>query len=95
MAGLDGIKNKIHPGDAIDFDLYEANEDQLKSLNTVATSLENALDALEKDTAFLTEGGVFTKDQITGILILKEKKLADLITLLILLSLTCTTVFKY
>ena len=44
----------------IDFDLYEASEDQLKSLNTVATSLENALDALEKDTAFLTQGGVFT-----------------------------------
>ena len=53
MAGLDGINNKIHPGDAIDFDLYEASEDQLKSLNTVATSLENAR-CLEKDTAFLT-----------------------------------------
>ena len=51
-------------GDAIDFDLYEATEDQLKSLNTVATSLENALDALEKDTEFLTQGGVFTEDQI-------------------------------
>ena len=57
MAGLDGIQNKIHPGDAIDFDLYEASEQQLKNLNTVATSLENALDSLQKDKVFLTEGG--------------------------------------
>ena len=48
MAGLDGIQNKIHPGDAIDFDLYEASEEQLKKLNTVATSLENALDSFKK-----------------------------------------------
>ena len=48
MAGLDGIQNKIHPGDAIDFDLYEASEKQLKNLNTVATSLENALDPFKK-----------------------------------------------
>ena len=78
MAGLDGINNKIHPGDAIDFDLYEASEDQLKSLNTVATSLENALDALEKDTAFLTQGGVFTEDQIKGYIELKREEVSRL-----------------
>ena len=73
MAGLDGIQNKIHPGDAIDFDLYEATEKQLKNLNTVATSLENALDSLQKDKAFLTEGGVFTDDQIEGYIDLKRR----------------------
>ena len=78
MAGLDGINNKIHPGDAIDFDLYEASEDQLKSLDTVATSLENALDALEKDTAFLTQGGVFTEDQIKGYIELKREDVSRL-----------------
>ena len=78
MAGLDGINNKIHPGDAIDFDLYEASEDQLKSLNTVATSLENALDALEEDTAFLTQGGVFTEDQIKGYIELKREEVSRL-----------------
>ena len=78
MAGLDGINNKIHPGDAIDFDLYEASEDQLKSLNTVATSLENALDALEKDMTFLTQGGVFTEDQIKGYIELKREEVSRL-----------------
>ena len=78
MAGLVGINIKIHPGDAIDFDLYEASEDQLKSLNTVATSLENALDALEKDTSFLTQGGVFTEDQIKGYIELKREEVSRL-----------------
>ena len=78
MAGLDGIKNKIHPGEAIDFDLYEASESQLKNLNTVATSLENSLDSLEKDTSFLTEGGVFTEDQINGYLELKREEVSRL-----------------
>ena len=62
----------------VDFDLYEASEDQLKSLNTVATSLENALDALEKDTAFLTQGGVFTEDQIKGYIELKREEVSRL-----------------
>ena len=78
MAGLDGIQNKIHPGDAIDFDLYEASEKQLKNLNTVATSLENALDSLQKDKAFLIEGGVFTDDQIEGYIELKREEVSRL-----------------
>ena len=78
MAGIDGIQNKIHPGDAIDFDLYEASESQLKNLNTVATSLENALDSLQKDMGFLTEGGVFTEDQIEGYIDLKREEVSRL-----------------
>ena len=51
---------------------------QLKNLNTVATSLENALDALQKDKAFLTEGGVFTDDQIEGYIDLKREEVSRL-----------------
>jgi glutamine synthetase len=78
MAGLDGVKNKINPGDAIDFDLYEASEAQLKNLSTVATSLEDALDSLEKDQEFLTQDGVFTKDQIAGYIDLKREEVSRL-----------------
>jgi glutamine synthetase len=78
MAGLDGVKNKIHPGDAIDFDLYEASESQLKNLSTVATSLEDALDSLEKDHDFLIQDGVFTKDQISGYIDLKREEVSKL-----------------
>jgi glutamine synthetase len=78
MAGLDGVKNKIHPGDAIDFDLYEASESQLKNLSTVATSLEDALDSLEKDHDFLIKDGVFTKDQIAGYIDLKREEVSKL-----------------
>ena len=72
------LKIKFIPGDAIDFDLYEATEKQLKNLNTVATSLENALDSLQKDKAFLTEGGVFTDDQIEGYIDLKREEVSRL-----------------
>ena len=78
MAGLDGVNNKIHPGDAIDFDLYEASESQLKNLSTVATSLEDALDSLEKDHDFLIQDGVFTKDQIAGYIDLKREEVSKL-----------------
>ncbi len=64
MAGLDGIKNKIHPGDAMDKNLYDLPPEEGKSVPTVATSLEQALECLDKDRAFLTEGGVFTDDMI-------------------------------
>jgi glutamine synthetase len=78
MAGLDGVKNKINPGDAIDFDLYEASESQLKNLSTVSTSLEDALDSLEKDHDFLIQDGVFTKDQISGYIDLKREEVSKL-----------------
>ena len=64
MAGLDGIENKIHPGDAMDKNLYDLPPEELAQVPTVCGSLREALDALEADHAFLLKGDVFTKDQI-------------------------------
>ena len=71
MAGLDGIKNKIDPGEAQDKDLYDLPPEELEGIPTVCGSLREALDELIKDMDFLTEGGVFTKDQIEGYIDLK------------------------
>ena len=71
MAGLDGIKNKIHPGDAMDKDLYDLPPEELKQIPTVAGSLREALEALAADHEFLLAGGVFTKDQIDSYITLK------------------------
>ncbi|GBQ32469.1 type I glutamate--ammonia ligase [Acetobacter fabarum] len=71
MAGLDGIKNKIHPGDAMDKDLYDLPPEELKQIPTVAGSLREALEALTADHEFLLAGGVFTKDQIESYITLK------------------------
>jgi glutamine synthetase len=62
MAGLDGIQNKIDPGDPFDKDLYSLSPEELKDVPTVPHSLELALEALEKDHEFLLKGDVFTKD---------------------------------
>ena len=72
MAGLDGIKNKIHPGDAVDVDLYHMPAEKVKKLPSLATSLDDALDALEEDNAFLLEGGVFSKELIDAYIALKR-----------------------
>jgi len=72
MAGLDGIKNKIHPGDPADKDLYDLPAEEAKAIPTVAATFDQALDALEADHAFLTEGNVFTEDMIQGFLELKR-----------------------
>ncbi|QKX16847.1 glutamate--ammonia ligase [Microbulbifer sp. YPW1] len=74
MAGLDGVKNKIHPGDAADKDLYDLPAEELAEYPTVASSLEQALDALDEDRAFLTEGGVFTDDAIDAFISLKREE---------------------
>ncbi|WP_411287510.1 type I glutamate--ammonia ligase [Phenylobacterium sp.] len=71
MAGLDGIRNKIHPGEAMDKNLYDLPPRELKKVPTVCGSLREALDALNKDHAFLLEGGVFTKDQIEAYIEMK------------------------
>ena len=71
MAGLDGIKNKIDPGEAQDKDLYDLPPEELEGIPTVCGSLREALDELVNDMDFLTEGGVFTKDQIEGYIDLK------------------------
>ncbi|MFT4811885.1 MAG: glutamine synthetase, partial [Marinoscillum sp.] len=64
MAGIDGIKNKIHPGDAADKDLYDLPAEEAAAIPQVAGSLREAIDCLKADMGFLTEGGVFTEDMI-------------------------------
>lgn len=74
MAGLDGIKNKIHPGAPMDKNLYTLPEKELAKIPTVCGSLREALQALRKDHAFLLEGGVFTEDMIEGYIELKMEE---------------------
>jgi glutamine synthetase len=71
MAGLDGIKNKIHPGQPMDKDLYDLPAKELKKIPTVCGSLREALQSLDKDRAFLTVGGVFDNDMIDAFIELK------------------------
>ena len=71
MAGLDGIKNKIDPGEAMDKNLYDLPPEELEGIPTVCGSLREALDALAADHDFLLAGDVFTKDQIEGYIALK------------------------
>ena len=71
MAGLDGIRNKIDPGPAMDKDLYDLPKDELKSIPTVCRSLREALESLEADHAYLTAGGVFNEDFIKSYIELK------------------------
>ena len=78
MAGLDGIQNKIHPGEAASKDLYDLPEEEALAIPTVASSLEQALDALDADRAFLTAGGVFTDDMIDGYIELKREEVERL-----------------
>tara|TARA_R110002126_G_scaffold64660_8_gene165560 strand:- start:606 stop:2015 length:1410 start_codon:yes stop_codon:yes gene_type:complete len=74
MAGLDGIKNKIHPGKPMDKDLYDLPPKELKKIPTVAASLREALDCLNKDRKYLTAGGVFDDDQIDAYIELKMEE---------------------
>ena len=74
MAGLDGIKNKIHPGDAADKDLYDLPAEEAAAIPQVAGSLREALDALSADREFLTAGGVFTDDMIDAYIVLKMEE---------------------
>jgi glutamine synthetase len=74
MAGLDGIKNRIHPGDSFDKDLYDLPPEELAGVPRVARSLEDALGALSEDREFLKAGGVFTDGVIDSYIELKEKE---------------------
>jgi len=71
MAGLDGIENKIHPGAAMDKNLYDLPPEELSQVPTVCASLREALNSLEADYDFLLKGDVFTKDQIDAYIELK------------------------
>jgi glutamine synthetase len=72
MAGLDGIKNKIHPGDSMDKDLYDLPPEEAAAIPQVCSSLEQALEALNNDREFLTVGGVMTDDSIDAYISLKS-----------------------
>ncbi|MEY2699840.1 MAG: hypothetical protein RIQ52_595 [Pseudomonadota bacterium] len=74
MAGLDGIQNKIHPGDAMDKDLYDLPPEEEKLIPQVAHGFDVALEALDKDREFLTRGGVFTDDVIDAYIDLKMQE---------------------
>ena len=78
MAGLDGIKNKIHPGDPDDRDLYDLSPEEEKKIPTVSHSLANALMHLNNDRDFLTTGGVFTHDTIDAYIEMKMKDVTRL-----------------
>ena len=71
MAGLDGIQNKLLPGEPLDKDLYDLPPEEEKAIPTVCSSLDQALDSLDGDREFLTAGGVFTNDMIDGYIDLK------------------------
>jgi glutamine synthetase len=74
MAGMDGILNKIHPGDPMDKDLYDLPPEELKDIPTVCGSLREALASLDADREFLKKGGVFSDDQIDAYIELKMEE---------------------
>ena len=82
MAGLDGIKNQIDPHaegwGPYDFNLYHLSDEEKAKLTQLPTRLEDALDALEADHAFLTEGGVFPEELIKNFIARKRQECAEL-----------------
>ena len=78
LAGLDGIQNKIHPGEAMDKDLYDLPAEEEAAIPHVAASLQEALEALSADRDFLTVGGVMTDDMIDAYIDLKMEEVIRL-----------------
>lgn len=74
MAGLDGVQNKIHPGDPIDKNLYDLPPEEAKQVPNVCSSLDMALEHLDKDREFLTRGGVFSNSMIDAYIALKMEE---------------------
>jgi glutamine synthetase len=74
MAGLDGVQNKIHPGDPVDKNLYDLPPEEAKKVPNVCSSLDMALDYLDRDREFLTRGGVFTNEFIDSYIELKMQE---------------------
>jgi len=74
MAGIDGIQNKIHPGEPMDKDLYDLPPEELQGVPTVASSLRQAMECLDADRDFLKKGDVMSDDMIDGYLALKEEE---------------------
>src|SRR5205814_480395 len=81
MAGLDGIQNRIDPGNPLDEDIFELPAEELARIDQVPHSLDAALDALEADHEFLLKGGVFTEDLIESWIEYKREEEADQVRL--------------
>jgi len=77
MAGLDGIENRIHPGDPMDKDLYDLAPEELKDVPTVCHSLRDALDALDANRDFLKKGDVMNDEMIDGYMALKWEEVYE------------------
>ncbi len=81
MAGLDGVKNRIDPGDPLDKDIYALSPEELKEVPHMPGSLDEALDALERDNEFLLQGDVFTRDLIQTWVDYKREREVDAVRL--------------
>ena len=80
LAGLEGIENKIHPGDAMDKDLYDLPPEEVQGIPTVSASLREAIEALETDRDFLKKGNVMDDDMIDAYIKLKREEILELET---------------
>ena len=81
MAGLDGVLNKIHPGDPLDKDIYDLSPEEMKAVPSMPGSLDEALACLEDDHAFLLKGDVFTEELIETFIDYKRKNEAEAVRL--------------
>ena len=78
MAGLDGVQNKIHPGDPLDKNLYDLPPEEDAQIPTICSSLEQALESLNNDKEFLMKGDVFSSDMIEAYIELKMEDVTRL-----------------
>jgi glutamine synthetase len=81
MSGLDGLLNKIEPGEPLDKDIYDLSPEEMKSVPSMPASLEEALTCLEEDHDFMLKGDVFSEDLIETFIDYKRKNEADAIRL--------------
>jgi glutamine synthetase len=81
MAGLDGVMNRINPGEPLDKDIYDLSPEEMKSVPSMPASLDEALDCLEDDHAFLVRGDVFTEELIETYIDYKRKNEAEAVRL--------------
>jgi glutamine synthetase len=81
MAGLDGVLNKVSPGDPLDKDIYDLSPEELKAVPSMPASLDEALNCLEEDYHFLLRGDVFTEELVETFIAYKRKNEADAVRL--------------
>jgi glutamine synthetase len=81
MAGLDGVLNKIDPGESLDKDIYDLSPEEMKNVPSMPASLEEALECLEEDHDFLLKGDVFTEELVETYISYKKRAEADAVRL--------------